>query len=531
MNFFLIFSSVLVNCIGYEITYTDYDSIKELIHKPDEVGLYNEITNNPDFSCSFSFEVNEGDEDTKEIKIIKLNNVDPETGENMFPAIFCEINYIKRLILNDLTLSRLPNQFEKFKELSFLNLNNNEFKEFPQVLFSLSKLKTLHLDFNKFVKIPSEIIQMNSLEILSIGYCSHLISINSNLFKLKNLNELDLSRNPLLFKNNNFIAYSIYSDDKASTKNENNDPTKFVSYKSLKKLHISSNGLSTFPRIFYNFINLEELVVSRNLFKNIPRKLIFFINLKILDISFNHIKKLTIKQNMLSNLLKLYLNHNKITKLLIPDNTLKSLETLVLSCNRFSKLDKNIFRLKQLKSLSVFGIVFTEITKFPRERDDPISLKLTLKDISVLPNIFSYNCINELTVKCKDQIDKEINIFEHVPINSKIKYLDLSKCFLTSIPHSISKLINLETFEAEFNQIITLENVFIGMTLKFLNLSFNQIISIDRSIFDIYTLERLDLSFNNIELIPSNINNTRNRNLQIDLHENPLRSGIDVDLQ
>ncbi|EPR77712.1 hypothetical protein SLOPH_737 [Spraguea lophii 42_110] len=158
-----------------------------------------------------------------------------------------------------------------------------------------------------------------------------------------------------------------------------------------------------------------------------------------------------------------------------------------------------------------------------------MSLKLTLKNISVLPNIFCYNGIHELHVKCKERIDREIDIFEHVPTNSKIEYIDLSNCFLTRIPRGISKLINLEIFSASGNEIIILDNVFIGITsLKSLDFSLNQITNIDRSIFDIVTLENLDLSCNQIELLPFNINNMSNRNLQIDLRINPLRSNTEL---
>ncbi|EPR77715.1 Leucine rich repeat protein, partial [Spraguea lophii 42_110] len=371
---------------------------------------------------------------------------------------------------------------------------------------------------------------MNSLEILNIGSCYSLINISPNLFKLENLKELNLSRNPLLFENNDFIACSVYSNNHSSTENESGDLTKFVAYRSLEKLISHDNNLSTFPDFFCNFINLEEIDMSRNLFKEIPHELQFFANLKILDISYNHIKNLIITQGMFVNLLKLQIDYNRITELSISDTTLQSLETLDLSFNRFSKLDRNIFQLKRLKNVSLLGVICNEIEKFHCIKDDPMSLTLTLKDISVLPNIFWYNGIYKLIVECKEQIDREINISEYVPTNSKIKYLDLSKCFLTSIPHGISKLINLETFKAEFNEIIILENVFTGITsLKVLDLSFNQISTIDENIFDIITLEKIDLYSNHIELLPSNINNTRNRNLQIDLFENPLRSGIDVD--
>ncbi|EPR78469.1 Leucine rich repeat protein, partial [Spraguea lophii 42_110] len=315
MNFLLFFFPVLLNCARYKITHNDYKSIKKLILKPYEIGLYNEIIKNPYFLCSF--EINE---DMKEIRIIKLDNIDPKTGYNIFPIIFCEITNIKCLILGGLKLSRLPDQFRKFKELGFLALQYNKFREFPQVLFSLSKLRVLYLDANKFDTIPSEIIRMKSLEILNIQNCSNLINISSNLFKLKTLSKLRLSLNHLLFKKNDFITYPIYSDDRVFIENEgddenNNDYKNFVSYKSLKKLIIRNNSLSTFPKIFCNFINLEQLDISTNLFEEIPYEIHSFTNLRKLNVSYNCIEKVIIENGMFNNLSKLYLEHNEITEL------------------------------------------------------------------------------------------------------------------------------------------------------------------------------------------------------------------------
>lgn len=160
MNFLLVFFSVLMKCIRYKITHSDYDCIMKLIPNLNKTGVYNGIINNPDFLCLI--ELNEETEHWKEIKIIKLDNIDPETGNNIIPALFCEISDINHLVLSNLKLSRLPNQFEEFQELEFLDLSNNKFKEFPQVIFSLPKLKVLYLYNNEFVTISSEIVQMNS---------------------------------------------------------------------------------------------------------------------------------------------------------------------------------------------------------------------------------------------------------------------------------------------------------------------------------------------------------------------------------
>ncbi|EPR77911.1 hypothetical protein SLOPH_588 [Spraguea lophii 42_110] len=104
----------------------------------------------------------------------------------------------------------------------------------------------LRLNDNEFDIIPSGIINMINLEVLSIENCYNLTNIS-----------LNLSHNYLLFKNNNFIACPIYSNDKTSTEKENNDSTNLVFSESLKILWINNNSLSSFPINFLGFINLE----------------------------------------------------------------------------------------------------------------------------------------------------------------------------------------------------------------------------------------------------------------------------------
>ncbi|EPR78409.1 Leucine rich repeat protein, partial [Spraguea lophii 42_110] len=61
--------------------------------------------------------------------------------------------------------------------------------------------------------------------------------------------------------------------------------------------------------------------------------------------------------------------------------------------------------------------------------------------------------------------------------------------------------------------------------------SHNQIVNIDKDIFDIPTLRNLMLYKNDIELLPAGINNISNRNVSIDLFQNPLLRQINTDIQ
>ena len=528
MNFLLFFFIIFSNCTSktYTITYRtnkNYEVLQNLIQNTsgeDLIRLFDEIRNKLNFNCTFTLD---NYIDTKEITISQLNNKDARTGYCIIPRLFCEITCIKRLIISSLRLATLPIEFRNLTELKYLDLSNNEFEIIPESLFSLTKLKVLHFNNNIINAIPSEIIKTRRLNTLYIGGYGNLKRVNINLFKLKTLRELNLSESKLLFSTNNLVEYPTTTFEK----NDNN--LLIEDYKYLKSPIISHNDLDRIPSFFTNFINLEELDISQNTFNKIPEEIHLFSSLKILNISKNYITEFIIGNDLFSNLLILDLSYNEITKISISTSSLQKSETLNLNSNEISILTKDVFQLNQLKKLSLnSNTPLTEIEKYSYTSDNPIILELTISDISVLPNIFYYNTISELIVRANRQFNDNIDIFEHVPIDSQIRSLDLSKCYLTYIPNNISRLTNLEVFIAQNNIIIEITNVFRStLPLKLLDLSVNGITTIDEGIFDIITLEELILVNNHIEFLPPRINTVKNTNLKIDLSKNPIRPETD----
>ncbi|EPR77738.1 Leucine rich repeat protein, partial [Spraguea lophii 42_110] len=330
MNFLLFFFIVFSNCIPrtHTITYRtnkNYEVLQNLI--PNTCGkdlfrLFDEIRNKLNFSCTFTLD---NYIDNKEITISQLNNKDTRTGYCIIPRLLCEITCIKRLIISTLWLATLPTEFRNLTELDYLDLSNNEFETIPESLFSLTKLKVLHFNNNKINAIAPGIIRLKGLKTLCIGGCTNLKSVNNNLFKLKNLKELNLSENILLFSTKNSVEYTTTTFEK----NDNN--LLIEDYKYLKTLIISHSDLDRIPSFFTNFINLEELDISQNTFNKVPEEIHLFSSLKILNISKNYITEIIIGNDLFSNLLILDLSYNEITKVSISISSLQRLETLNLN--------------------------------------------------------------------------------------------------------------------------------------------------------------------------------------------------------
>ena len=82
-------------------------------------------------------------------------------------------NAVKRLILNNTGLKRLPEFIGQFQDLQLLNLANNELVTLPKSIGKLSRLRSLNLSQNNLVSLPE------------------------NMGNLQALRELDLRNNPL----------------------------------------------------------------------------------------------------------------------------------------------------------------------------------------------------------------------------------------------------------------------------------------------------------------------------------------------
>ncbi len=133
--------------------------------------------------------------------------------------------------------------------------------------------------------------------------------------------------------------------------------------KSLKKLDLSHNKISTI-RIGANSLeSLEELLLNSNQILEIPKDLTALPCLEVLDLGNNKIS--TIRQRVLFPLSLRDLNLSKNQIITIPRKLegFSDLKSLDLSENRISVIPE---RLKDLRSLRILNVAYNEIVAVPR---------------------------------------------------------------------------------------------------------------------------------------------------------------------
>jgi len=175
------------------------------------------------------------------------------------------------LSLEGLGLKTLPESVEKFTDLEYLNLRNNELTIFPESIFELKKLKRLNFENNNLRTIPKEIGDLVKLEYLNFSH-NEIVKIYSRITQLPELKVLLLEDNKI-----DTIEFS------------------FQKLVKLKTLNLKGNSIKIVPNGL-NFVRLDYLDLSCNKIKEIPVEifgdpLLLIHNLKYLIVYGNPLKE------------------------------------------------------------------------------------------------------------------------------------------------------------------------------------------------------------------------------------------------
>lgn len=197
----------------------------------------------------------------------KYNNiVENKKGLRVLPKInFREYNQKRRISAKDNFITRLPNYFDKLKNLEYLNLSGNKFETIPIALGDLENLIEINFDHNKLIEI-NNIGLLNSLERISLN-ANYINKFPNNIQGLKNLKKINLSNNKL-----------------------SEFPVELCKLVSIKSINISNNKIDFVPSDIKKLKNLEYLNLSKTNLKKFPSELKGLSKLKELHLSGNNFK-------------------------------------------------------------------------------------------------------------------------------------------------------------------------------------------------------------------------------------------------
>ncbi|WP_424961762.1 leucine-rich repeat domain-containing protein [Ekhidna sp.] len=301
-----------------------------------------------------------------------------------FPRFVFEARNAEVLILDGNSFSELPKELSqlailnriywrnnnldskaripRLEGIEKLDLSNNSLKRLPKV-HRLEGLKELVLEDNHFTKIP-----------VWRGR------------RLRNLEELDLSKNPLILGRRWYWLLNDIQILKLNKCEISEVHPSLYKMKGLEELQLQVNKLNTIPEGISRLEHLAKLSLYKNSIDSLPSDFFKLKRLEVIDLYYNKLNIIPSEISGLEGLKILYLSFNEIYDLPAEVGDLEQLRELYIHHNRISELPKNLANLGRLKVLHFQN---NYIPYFPTQildMESLVDLDISDTDITHIPN-------------------------------------------------------------------------------------------------------------------------------------------------
>ncbi len=415
-----------------------------------------------------------------EITLVDLIN---EKYENIYN---CEELEIKNEYqnANDENVYKLPDIFDKFKNLKHLYISNSGHGDLEIVPSIFNNTNLESLDFGYKTKVSKEVCKLvknaKSLKYLEFGYSKIEGEIefenleNLETLRLSHENEINNLKENLqnIFKNEN-IKFLEVGD---STFNKEN----------IEYLHIDY-----FENI-NKMVSLEKLIINSDELENLHNDIVNLNKLERLEIQAKSFNENVCKMTSLKELVVKGYFDNSITGEI---GNMESLEVLDLGYAK--SLPEEIGKLKSLKSLTCTNQL-ESLPKTFKNLDSLTKLVINstrinmddLEYIGQLKNLENLDCQYMHSGKLKEVPTFIRNL-------KKLKVLNISMQKFEEIPEWLAELENLEAINISHTNIKELPDFFVKFkNLREINIKYTQKMkSISPNIADIKTLRILHKDF------------------------------------
>ncbi|MGL5264349.1 MAG: leucine-rich repeat domain-containing protein [Candidatus Rhabdochlamydia sp.] len=262
---------------------------------------------------------------------LDLSNLDLRSLPDIFNHPYFTYR-LKKLLLNDNELIKLPITIGSLPALEELNLNDNHLTLLPDTIGNLSALEELSIDNNELSFLPVTIGNLSALKDLRLDE-NELEQLPDTIGNLSMLEYLSLDDNQLSFLP---IAIGNLSALKELYLNNNeliSLPITIGNLSMLKYLSLDDNQLRSLPIYIGNLSVLEELSINSNELTHLPNTIGSLLGLQKLELNNNELRSVPDTIGNLTALEYLYLNNNQLVNLPITIGNLSALETLYLFNN------------------------------------------------------------------------------------------------------------------------------------------------------------------------------------------------------
>ena len=217
--------------------------------------------------------------DISTVKILRIERdemlITYHTIDELFPSIL-KLTNLEHLILYNIGLSSLPDNFGELTNLISLNLANNRLTGLPDSIGELTKLKMLSLVNNNLTELPDSIGRLTNLEELYLRD-NKLTAFPTSIGGLSKLRELKADYNKLTVLPDSIGNLSRLRELSLHKNKLTSLPTSIGNLSNLRKLMVEDNNLTTLPDSIMNLRNLKKLYIEGNRIHIENRELELFI--------------------------------------------------------------------------------------------------------------------------------------------------------------------------------------------------------------------------------------------------------------
>eukprot|EP00058_Branchiostoma_floridae_P015699 XP_002601187.1 hypothetical protein BRAFLDRAFT_75632 [Branchiostoma floridae] len=367
-----------------------------------------------------------------------------------------------------------------------LELRYKNLKQLPDELFELKDLEALDLSRNMNMELSNGLIKLTNLKLLSLAGCN-LATVPAAVMKLPQLETLILSNNENI----------TLPDDMSGLVN-------------LTAIHLDWCNLDSLPPVVLKLSHLRSLDLSGNEQISLPDELCRLENIKELRLYACFMATVPPAVLKLTQLEKLNLSGN--WGIHLPDglSRLTNIRVLILLGTGMDTVPSVAWRLTQLERLYL-SLNPLQTSTLPAKVGHLTNIKhlhLSHCQLHTLPPE-----VGRLTQL--EWLDLSSNPLQTLPAEvgqlTKVKHLDLSYCQLHTLPPEVGRLTQLERLDLRNNPIQTLP-VEVGQltNIKHLKLSHCQLHTLPPEVGRLTQLEWLDLSSNPLQTLPAEVGQLTN---------------------
>ena len=413
-----------------------------------------------------------------------------------------ELGELTSLKCHNNRLWSVPDYFDQFRMLKYLNLSNNRFDSFPSVVCDIIPLVELDISFNTITVIPPEIGGLQNLERLVL-LANTINSLPATLSSLLHLRELDCRRNVIT----DLSAISGVARLEVLRCEYNQASILHANWEFMRILTASNNSItrfqldgtgSTLTSLNLSFAKLSSLATDMFQHLGSVENLIF---------DSNQVRVLPEGVGSLSNLVNLSIKNNILDELPASIGRLQRLQTLQISGNNISNLPAEIWLCSQLTVVNASSNLLKEFPDVPPSQQvdsgvDELDVR-KLSTISKTPSTGQGRIAPPLALSLQKLYlgDNRLgdDVFAPISLMTELKTLNLSFNDIYEIPtSSLFKCQQLEELYLSGNKLTSLppEDLERLVNLRLIYLNGNKLQTLPAELSNVKQLFALDVGSN-----------------------------------